>query len=263
MQAVLFDLDGVVYEGERVIPGAVDTVHWFQQQGIPHLFLTNTSSKPRSALVEKLAAFGIDCSEQDFLTPPAAASAWLKHHVEHAVATFVPEATRSEFSDFQLSDDPADSIDAVVIGDLGESWDFATLNRAFQMLMHNPDAHLIALGMTRFWKSEHGLQLDAGPFVAALEYATGREALVMGKPAQKFYQAALAKLATPGAQTLMIGDDIVGDIQASQKLGFHAVLVRTGKFSENDLKQGITPQAVLDSIAGLPQYWQSVSDPHG
>ncbi len=263
MQAILFDLDGVLYEGSKAIEGAVETVHWFQQKAIPHLFLTNTSSRPRSALVEKLAGFGIDAREQDFLTPPAAAIEWLKHHVEHSIALFVADATRAEFSQFTISDDPDDTIDAVVIGDLGESWNFARLNRAFRILMNNPQAHLIALGMTRYWKSESGLQLDAGPFVAALEYATGRQPVVMGKPAEKFYQAALVQLATPADQTLMIGDDIVGDIKAANKLGFHTVLVRTGKFSDSDLTLGIRPDAVIDSIAKLPEYWQSISLVHG
>ncbi len=263
MQAILFDLDGVLYEGGQVIDGAIETVHWFQQKGIPHLFLTNTSSRPRSALVEKLAGFGIDAHEQDFLTPPAAAAEWLKHHVEHSIALFVAEATKIEFSQFNISDDPDDPIDAVVIGDLGDGWDFATLNRAFRILMNNPQAHLIALGMTRYWKAESGLQLDAGPFVAALEYATGKQPVVMGKPAEKFYQAALAQLATPADRTIMIGDDIVGDIKAAQQLGFHTVLVRTGKFSDSDLTLGIQPDAVIDSVAQLPEYWQSISLVHG
>lgn len=263
MQAVLFDLDGVLYEGDEVIPGAIDTVNWFRQRHIPHLFLTNTSSRPRSSLVDKLAGFGIDSSEQDFLTPAAAATQWLSHHVENAIGLFVADATRAEFEQFSISDQADANIDAVVIGDLGRAWDFDRLNLAFQMLVNNPDATLIALGMTRYWKSEHGLQLDAGPFVSALEYATGRKPLVMGKPAKKFYQAALARMGTPSAQTLMIGDDIVGDIQAANKRGFHTVLVRTGKFSDSDLESGIKPNKVLDSVQQLPDYWTSISHNQG
>jgi len=213
--------------------------------------------------VDKLGGFGIRASEQDFLTPPAAACEWLKHHVDNAIALFVAEATQTEFSTFKISQNEDEAIDAVVIGDLGEAWDFATLNRAFRMLMNNPDAHLIALGMTRYWKTGSGLQLDAGPFVAALEYATGRKAVVMGKPAEKFYQAALVRLASEAKHSLMIGDDIFGDIQAAQRLGFHTVLVRTGKFSEHDLALGIQPDAVIDSVAQLPAYWQSISLVHG
>ncbi len=263
MQSILFDLDGVIYEGNQVIPGAAEAVQWFQQRSIPHLFITNTSSRPRSALVDKLAGFGIETRDQDFLTPPAAARTWLSHHVENAIALFVAEETCSEFSEFNTTQNPDDKIDAVVIGDLGERWDFALMNRAFQMLINNPGAHLIALGMTRYWKSASGLQLDAGPFVAALEYATGRKPLVMGKPAKKFYQAALASLATPADQTMMIGDDIIGDIKASNKRGFHTALVKTGKYTQQDLDKGVQPDVVLDSVRELPEYWQTVSHIQG
>lgn len=261
MQAILFDLDGVLYEGGDPIPGAAETVRWFQKKNIPHLFVTNTSSKPRSQLVSKLANFDIHTSEDCFLTPPAAATQWLSHHVKHAISVFVSEPTKIEFAAFDITDDINATVDAVVIGDLANRWDFTTMNRAFQMLMNNPDAHLIALGMTRYWKTESGLQLDAGPFVAALEYASGRTPLVMGKPAKKFYQAALAQLATSANTTVMIGDDIVGDINAANKRGFHTIQVRTGKFTKADLTLGIKPDMILDSIKDLPDYWQSISLP--
>ena len=263
MQSILFDLDGVIYEGGDVIPGAVDAIQWFKQRDIPHLFLTNTTSVPRSGLVDKLAGFGIETHTDNFLTPAAAANRWLSHHVENKIALFVTEATVSEFDRFDITDDPEDDIDAVVIGDIGEAWDFATMNRAFRMLVNNPDAHLIALGKTRYWKGADGMQLDTGPFVVALRYATKRKPLVLGKPARKFYQAALAHLATPPEETLMIGDDIVGDIKAANKRGFHTVLVRTGKFSELDLNMGIEPNKVLDSIRDLPEYWESISHIQG
>jgi HAD superfamily hydrolase (TIGR01458 family) len=257
MQAILFDLDGVLYEGGTALPGAVATVRWFQQHQIPHLFVTNTSSRPRSELVDKLAGFGIACQPQDFLTPPAATQQWLSHHVNNAIALFITEATKSEFAQFEISDNSDDKIDAVVIGDLAQDWSFDRLNTAFRMLHNNPDAHLIALGMTRYWKAETGLQLDAGPFVAALQYATDREPLVLGKPATKFYQAALAKLGTPASQTIMVGDDIHGDIDAANELGFHTILVRTGKFSTADLQLGIRPDAIIDSVKDLPDYWKN------
>lgn len=78
---LLFDLDGVLYQGEAPIPGAADTLTWVREQGIPHLFLTNTTSRPRSALVDKLAGMGIDITEKQLLTPPVAAARWLEAHV--------------------------------------------------------------------------------------------------------------------------------------------------------------------------------------
>ncbi len=250
-QAILFDLDGVLYEGDRPVPGAAEAVAAIRARGLPHLFLTNTTSRPRSTLVEKLAGMGIAVTEKDLLTPPVAARAWLTAHACQAVALFVPEATRAEFQGLPLSD--GKRADAVVLGDLGEGWDFQTLNRAFRLLMENPDCTLLALGLTRYWRAEDGLRLDVGPFVKALEYATGRSAVVLGKPAAPFFETALKLLEAAPEETVMVGDDIRGDIEAAQKLGLKGVLVRTGKFRPADLESGVEPGAVIDSVADLPR----------
>ena len=255
MQALLFDMDGVLYQGEQAIPGAKEAIAWCRSQNIPHLFLTNTTSRPRQVLVEKLAAMGISVSVQDILTPPVAADRWLQQHCEGPVALFVPERTSDEFSGITLADNESNEVAAVVLGDLGEAWDFTTYNRAFRLLMHNPQAPLIALGLTRYWQAEDGLRLDVGPFVKGLEYAAGRESIVMGKPAMPFFETALEHLKISAEQTVMIGDDIRGDIDGAQKAGINGILVRTGKFRPGDLELGITPFKVLDSVAALPTWW--------
>ncbi len=255
MHALLLDMDGVLYQGEQAIAGAREAVAWCHEQNIPHCFLTNTTSRPRSVLAEKLGAMGITVSTQEILTPPVAAASWLHQHVEGPVALFVPELTHVEFSDLTIARDDQRQVAAVVLGDLGEAWDFATYNHAFRLLMQNPQTPLIALGLTRYWQAEDGLRLDVGTFIKGLEYATGREALVMGKPAARFYETALSHLNIGAQDAVMIGDDIRGDIDGAQQAGLRAVLVRTGKYRPDDLEQGITPYAVLDSIAALPAWW--------
>jgi ribonucleotide monophosphatase NagD (HAD superfamily) len=111
--------------------------------------------------------------------------------------------------------------------------------------------------MTRYWHAADGLRLDTAPFVAALREASGAQPVVLGKPAQPFFAAALELLGSPAEQTLMVGDDIRGDIEGAQGCGIRGVLVRTGKFRPRDLESGVTPQAVLDSVAELPRWWES------
>jgi HAD superfamily hydrolase (TIGR01458 family) len=147
----------------------------------------------------------------------------------------------------------------VVIGDYGERWCFAELNRAFRLLMADPIPKLVALGMTRYWHAANGLRLDTAPFVVALEHASGVAPVVLGKPAKPFFALALAELGTPATQTWMIGDDIRSDIAGAQRAGLRGALVRTGKFRDRDLELGIDPDAVLGSIADLPAWWQAVS----
>jgi HAD superfamily hydrolase (TIGR01458 family) len=259
--AILFDLDGVFYKGDRPLPAAAETAAWVNGADIPHLFLTNTTSRPRSALVEKLAGFGIRTEPSRILTPAVAAAAWCKQHLpDGGVALFVPQATRAEFADLPQAEN-LDQVAAVIVGDLGEAWDFATLNRAFRYLMGSPQPRLIALGMTRYWQAPDGLRLDVAPFVTALSHATGAEPLVTGKPAPAFFQTALDMLGVQADDTLMIGDDIRGDIEGAQGAGLRAVLMRTGKFRETDLELGIEPDGILASLAELPAWYREAGFP--
>jgi len=169
------------------------------------------------------------------------------------VAAYVASETMEDFARFDLE---AARPEAVVIGDLGDAWDFATLNRAFHQLMDGAD--LLALQRDRYWLRGDGLALDAGPFVAALEYATGKTATVCGKPSAAFYAAAVASLpaeiaAAPGG-VVMVGDDLWGDVDGAQRAGLTAWMVRTGKYREDVVAaSGITPDRVINSVADLPE----------
>jgi HAD superfamily hydrolase (TIGR01458 family) len=252
MRALLFDMDGVLYNSDTPIEGAAETVAWVRTRQIPHLFLTNTTSKSRAALVAKLAALGIPAEECDILTPPVAAAHWLRANHFARVALFVQAAASTEFSGLALvAEDAETGADAVVIGDLAEAWDFAALNRAFRLLQSNPKAHLIALGGTKFWQGPTGLQLDVAPFTAALECATGRKAAVFGKPSRAFYQAALDRLGVPAEDALIVGDDIEVDIAGAQVAGLKAALVQTGKFRTEQLSGNTKPDYLWASVAGL------------
>jgi HAD superfamily hydrolase (TIGR01458 family) len=177
-----------------------------------------------------------------------------------SIALFVPEKTHVEFAGLPLLAPEAETgARWVVIGDLGEHWDFHTLNRAFRLLQSTPDAELVALGLTRFWQAHDGLRLDTAPFVAALECATGRKAVVMGKPSAAFFQAAVRNLGVPPGEILMLGDDVRVDVGGAQKAGLKGGLVKTGKYRSGDLEGAVTPDVVLDSIAALPDWWAKAS----
>lgn len=252
MTALLIDLDGVLYEGDRAIPGAVDAIARIRNNDAPHLFLTNTTSRPRRAIVEKLDRIGIAAEERRILTPPVAAAHWLQRNVEGPVALFVPNASVGEFGGIEIADAGDSPVAALVIGDYAHRWTFDELNRAFRLLMHEPQPVLVALGMTRYWRAEDGLRLDTAPFVRALEVASGIEPVVLGKPAIAFFETALSMLGVSPDEALMIGDDVHGDIGGAQASGIRAALVRTGKFRDDDLRGDIRPDLVLESIAALP-----------
>ncbi|AGA91078.1 HAD-superfamily subfamily IIA hydrolase, TIGR01458 [Thioflavicoccus mobilis 8321] len=260
IRALLIDMDGVLYQGEQALDGARETLAWLRSRGLPFLFVTNTTSRPRRVLVEKLARFGIQADAEQIWTPPAAVVGWLGGRDEGPIALYVPPATAEDFAELPLAEPCARGpVAAVVVGDYGERWNFATLNGAFRQLMQPSPPALIALGMTRYWQAEDGLRLDTGPFVAALEYAVGRRAEVFGKPAPAFFAAALARLGVGAEKVCMIGDDIRGDIGGAQGSGIRGLLVKTGKYRSDDLDGNVQPAGVIDSIADLPA-WLDAQD---
>ena len=115
----------------------------------------------------------------------------------------------------------------------------------------NPVVSDIGLGRTRYWKGPEGLQLDVGPVLAALEYATGTSARVFGKPDPAFFAALVDHLDAPAHIVAMVGDDIVSDVGAAMDAGMTGVLVRTGKFRPRDLDGPIRPHVLVDSIRDL------------
>ena len=253
-RGLLIDLDGVVYDAEALIPGSAEAIAELRARSVPHLFLTNTTSAPRAALVEKLERFGIPATAEDLWTPAAAARQWLAARAQGPVALFTPTALRVEFEGIDLLPDDAESgAAAVVVGDLGESWSYRTLNRAFRLLHSDPSSSIIALGMTRYWKAPDGISLDAAPFVKALEHAADREAIVLGKPAKAFFHTAAAKLGIDPGELVMVGDDIKTDIGGAQEAGLRGALVRTGKFREADLEGTIEPDVLLNALQNIPR----------
>jgi HAD superfamily hydrolase (TIGR01458 family) len=139
----------------------------------------------------------------------------------------------------------------VVVGDLGRGWTYEVLNQAFNRLLDG--AEFLALHRNRYWKTGGGLAVDAGAFVAALEYASGRTATLVGKPSQALFDAAAASIGLTPRQVTMVGDSLESDIAGAKAAGCQAILVRTGKFSADELaRSSVQPDLVVDSIAELP-----------
>jgi phospholysine phosphohistidine inorganic pyrophosphate phosphatase len=248
VRAFLFDLDGTLYQDGKAIPGAADTVRALRARRFATCFATNTTGRSRATLAEKLTRLGIPAGIGDILQPPYLAARFLKARGCSCAHILVREDTFGEFAGIDHVEAGAEF---VVVGDLGDGWDFKRLNHAFRLVMDGAD--IIALGMTRSWMAPDGLRLDAGPFVAALEYATAKKALVLGKPAPAFFELAIRTLGLAPAQIAMVGDDIEVDVAGAQQVGIAGILVRTGKFQPGDLSGPATPDLVIDSVADLVQ----------
>jgi HAD superfamily hydrolase (TIGR01458 family) len=151
------------------------------------------------------------------------------------------------------------NVDAVLLGgadegeETGRIFSYLNLNRAFHELQAGAD--LFCLHKNRWWQTADGPRLDAGAFVAGLEYAADTEATVLGKPSAAYFQAALEALDAHPEITWMVGDDLEGDIVGAHNNGMKTILVRTGKFRPDEVERSrLQPDGIVSSIAQVPDW---------
>jgi HAD superfamily hydrolase (TIGR01458 family) len=248
VRALLLDLDGVLYVEDEPIAGAQDAVGRMRRKGLALRFVTNTTAHSRAQTLGKLTRLGFALDEDELVTPAALAVRHCHDAGHKRVALVMNDEVKDDFAGLEQADR---HVDAVIMGDLGSAFGYDVLNRAFRHVMDG--AELIALQKNRYWLRADGLSLDVGPFVAAIEYATGREAYVVGKPAQGFFHEVLSALGVNASEAAMVGDDIESDIGGALRAGLAAILVRTGKYREEAVRaSGIEPTATVATIAQVP-----------
>jgi HAD superfamily hydrolase (TIGR01458 family) len=245
--AVLLDLDGTLYSAGAPIPGAVEAVRALRARGHVLRFLTNTDSKSSAGLREELAGMGFLVGEDELFTPVTAAEVLLASTPGAVVLPLLAPGLRAGFARFE-GNDPTH----VVVGDVRLVLSYDLLDSAFRAVRRG--AVLLALQKGRYFKAEDGDHLDTGAFVAALEFAAGIEATVLGKPAPQFLALAAASVGVRPDDVVVVGDDATTDMAMAAHAGAFAVQVRTGKFADQQA-EGITSSAdlVLDSVAGLTE----------
>jgi HAD superfamily hydrolase (TIGR01458 family) len=246
VDGLLIDIDGVLMRGEEVIPGAQESIKTLRARGIPYRFITNTTIYCRLTLLERLRALGLHLDLHEVYTATYAASRYLRSQGAKTYYPLLMPDAQLEFADIEIDEE---SPEFVVIGDMGPSFTYGRLNKAFRAVLDG--AQLVALHKKRFWRTEDGFFMDAGPFVVALEYATQTGAVVVGKPSESYFKLVLDDLGLPAERVAVIGDDIEIDVQGAKRMGMQGWLVKTGRFRRGDLAQGIWPDQVLESINDL------------
>jgi HAD superfamily hydrolase (TIGR01458 family) len=247
IRGLLIDLDGVIYDDERMIPDSARAIRRLQERKIPFRFATNATARSRHSLAARLAELGIEVGVDQVINTPYVAARELRSRPGVRCLLLVKEDARREFEGIASAER---NPDVVVVGDLAAGFDYATLNRAFQAVLDG--AEMIALQKDRYWKVGSELVLDAGAYVAALEYATGKEARLVGKPAPSFFRVALEGLGIPPGQVAMVGDDVENDVKGAQEAGLVGVLVQTGKYRRDLVERsGVRPDLLVRDIGDL------------
>lgn len=247
-QGFLFDLNGVFYVDNQAIDGAAEAIKLIKKQ-FPCRFVTNTTTQSVETFHQKLIDLGLPIDKKEVISAPTAAVLYLGQLGNPTCYLLLEEDAKRDFENFPQSET---NPNVIVVGDIGDRWSYDLMNQAFTLLNHG--AELVALHKGKYWQTEAGLQLDIGAFVAGLEYATGKTATVVGKPSSSFFELALNDLGLAAEQVAMVGDDIESDIGGAKTAGLRGILVKTGKYREELVKDStVEPDRVLESVAQIEE----------
>lgn len=256
VRVVLLDLDGTVYEGSRVVPGAAAAIRRLRAHGLTVRFLTNTDSRTPKELTERLAGMGVQAEADELITPVAVAGQLFDQTPGCRVLALASESVRALLGRHLAA--PGERPTHVLVADPSFGAAYADLDAAFRAV--RAGAELVATQVGRIARRDDGEHLDTGGFVRLLEYAAGVTARILGKPSPEVVAVPLRALGQPPAAALVVGDDPTSDLAVAAAAGAPAILVRTGKGAttttsippEGTPDGAPAPVAVLDSLADLP-----------
>ena len=246
IEAVVSDLDGVVYRGDAPIDSAVEAFRRWRRAGIPYCFVTNNATQSPEAFAAKLTRLGVSASAAEVVTSPVATAGYMRERwpAGGPVLVLGAPALVAAMSDagFTVTDrDPQ----AVVVG-LDRDLTYARLRAAVHAVLSG--AVLIGTNADpRLPVEGGGFDPGAGSILAAVATAGGVKPIVVGKPEPKMVEMALGRLGSPKARTVMIGDQVSTDILAGQRAGLRSILVTTGVPRD----ESATPDQVVDSLLEL------------
>ncbi len=248
--AILFDLDGVLYRGAQPIPGAAETIERLRRLDKRIAFVTNNAARTPGAVVSHLASVGIAAAIEEVQTSALATAELLARRGVATAFVVGEEGLRTALTDagIRVRDGEPDRVEAVVVG-WDRTVDYAKLRTASILLQHG--AAFVASNLDASFPAADGTAWPgAGALVAAIETTTGIRAEVVGKPHAPVLEAALARAG--GGRPLLVGDRLDTDIAGARGLSWDSVLVLTGISTRDDvISSGIEPTYILDTVADL------------
>ena len=246
IKGLLLDLDGVLYIIDKPIEGAQETLKKLKKR-FKVRFITNTTTKTKKLIYEKLKNMEFDVEEDEIFSALEATKQFLKEQNAGAFL-ILTDIAKEDFKDV-----PEEPVKYVVVGDARNNFTYENMNKAFRYLMDG--AELIAAAKNKYFRDKDGkLSLDCGAYVVGLEFATGKKAKLIGKPNKDFFLLAVKSMELKPEEVAVIGDDIEADVKGGIDAGLKGILVKTGKFTPEDLNKGIKPDLVIENINELLKY---------
>lgn len=248
IKGIIFDIDGTLILNGQPLLGAIGTVALLRKVGILLRFITNTTAKTAEQLGSSLRAWGFDIQDNEIMTSVTACLQFIdKNYPDQAGFLAIPKTLAPQFTKIkQTKDNPT----FVVLGDLDKAFDYAILNQVFNYM--RTGAQLITFHRNLYFFRENKTWLDSGAFTFALEQTTGQKALVTGKPAPAIFEIAVASMELNKNEVIVVGDDVLTDIQGAKNAGLTGYLVATGKFKPEQLNEyHINPEHHLRNIEDI------------
>lgn len=245
LRGVILDLDGTVYLGNQQVPGAAEFVGLLDQLGLRYLFVTNRSNRKPDDVAEHLREYGIPCEVDHVLTSSQATVQYLKNGSAYVIGE---EGLTSELAKagFTITDQAPD----YVVVSLDRQFNYDKLRTACSLIADG--ATFVATNPDKSLKVESGLMPGTGSIVAAVEAASGKQPLVIGKPERLIMDMSLSRLGLAADEVIAIGDNVLTDIPAGARAGIRTVLLLTGVSGRADIDGApCQPDWVLDDYAGL------------
>ena len=244
-------MDGVIYRGNQLIPGADRFIARLRRERIPFRFLTNNSQRTRRDVALKLCRLGLQADADDVFTCAMATARFLASQKPGATAFVIGEnglAAALHHNGITVVDDDADY---VVVGE-GRTLNFEMIERALRLI--EKGARLVATNPDATCPTDQGTRPGCGAIVAMLEKASGREAFSVGKPSGVMMRMAQAELGVRSRNTIMIGDTMATDILGGVGMGYQTVLVLSGHTRLEHLDAfAYQPDWIVESVDHLPE----------
>jgi len=228
---ILIDLDGVLKLGNSPAPDTKEFLFFISDNKIPACILSNSTLRTGEQVIEFFASLGIELSIPA-ITAFDATLSFVKKNFKK-IQVYCRDYLIHHFEGIINNENP----EAIVIGDIEDKWNYQIVNNIFKKVFAGAD--LVAMHKNKYWNPQGELLIDAGAFITGIEFATGKEAILIGKPSPLYFTAALKTInAKTDEGFYMIGDDIENDIKAAQDIGGKGILIYTGK-TKYPLEQNI------------------------
>ena len=257
-QGFLLDMDGVIYSGNQLIPGAAEFVKELQERDIPYLFMTNNSQRTRRDVVNKLAGIGIETQEEHVFTSAIATALFLERQKPNGTAYVLGEGgllTSLHKHGYSLV---RSNPDYVIVGE-GRNFTLEMVNQAVDMILGG--AKLIATNLDPSPKKKGWDNLGIRAVVRMLEEAAGVSAFSVGKPSPVMMRAARKRIGLSTSETTIIGDTMTTDIIGGIQMGYNTILSLAGVTRREEIKDyPYQPNLIVENLAdlNLDEYLESV-----